>query len=61
MKRSSGEPLIENVGEAGCLESAFKQNTNDDDELQIQRNVNHEGGKDETMFEQTLYIQKKVF
>ena len=32
MKRSSVEPWIENVGETGCLEPAFKQNTNDDDE-----------------------------
>ena len=31
MKRSSVEPWIENGGETGCLESAFKQNTNDDD------------------------------
>ena len=33
MKRSSVEPWIENVGETGCLEPAFKQNTNDDDEI----------------------------
>ena len=32
MKRSSVEPWIENVGETGCLEPAFKQNTNDDDD-----------------------------
>ena len=25
------EPWIENVGETGCLEPAFKQNTNDDE------------------------------
>ena len=31
MKRSSVEQWIENVGETGCLEPAFKQNTNDDD------------------------------
>ena len=30
MKRSSVEPWIENVGETGCLEPAFKQNTNDE-------------------------------
>ena len=29
MKRSSVEPWIENVGETGCLEPAFKQNTNE--------------------------------
>ena len=33
MKRSSVEPWIENVGETECLEPAFKQNTNDDDEF----------------------------
>ena len=33
MKRSSVEPWIENVGGTGCLEPAFEQNTNDDDEL----------------------------
>ena len=33
MKRSSIEPWIENVGETGCLEPAFKQNTNDDDDI----------------------------
>ena len=33
MKRSSVEPWIENVGETGCLEPAFKQNTNDDDNM----------------------------
>ena len=32
MKRSSVEQWIESVGETGCLEPAFKQNTNDDDE-----------------------------
>ena len=32
MKRSSVEPWIENVGQTGCLETAFKQNTNDDDD-----------------------------
>ena len=31
MKRSSVEQWIENVGESGCLEPAFKQNTNDDE------------------------------
>ena len=31
MKRSSVETQIENVGETGCLESAFKQNANNDD------------------------------
>ena len=31
MNRLSVEPWIENVGESGCLEPAFKQNTNDDD------------------------------
>ena len=31
MKRSSVEPWIENVGETGCLVSAFKQNTNDEE------------------------------
>ena len=35
MKRSSIEPLIENVGETGCLEPAFKQKTNDDDDETI--------------------------
>ena len=30
MKRSSSEPWIENDGETGFLEPAFKQNTNDD-------------------------------
>ena len=29
MKRSIVEQLIDNVGETGCLESAFKQNTSD--------------------------------
>ena len=33
MKRSSVEPWIENIEETGCLEPAFKQNTNDDDDL----------------------------
>ena len=33
MKRSSVEQWIENVEETGCLEPAFKQNTNDDDDL----------------------------
>ena len=33
MKISSVEPWIENVGETGCLEPAFKQNTNDDDDV----------------------------
>ena len=32
MKRSSVETWIENVGETVCLEPAFKQNTNDDDD-----------------------------
>ena len=32
MKRSSVEPWIENVGETGCHEPAFKQNTNNDDD-----------------------------
>ena len=31
MKRSCVEPWIENVGETGGLEPAFKQNTNDDE------------------------------
>ena len=35
MKRSSVEPLIENVGETGCLEPAFKQNINDDDQIYL--------------------------
>ena len=35
MKRSSVEPWIENVGETGCLEPAFKQNTNDDEFPQV--------------------------
>ena len=33
MKRSSVEPWIENVGETGCLEPAFKQNTNNDEDI----------------------------
>ena len=28
------EPWIENVGETGCIEPAFKQNTNHDDDAQ---------------------------
>ena len=32
MKRSSVWPWIENAGETECLEPAFKQNTNDDDD-----------------------------
>ena len=39
-KRSSVEPWIENVGEAGCLEPAFKQNTNDDDIKAVLININ---------------------
>ena len=35
MKRSSVEPWIENVGESGCLEPAFKQNTNDDNDTKF--------------------------
>ena len=31
MKRLNVEPWIDNVGETGCLEPAFKQNTNDDE------------------------------
>ena len=34
MKRSSVEPWIENAGETGYLEPAFRQNTNDDDFFQ---------------------------
>ena len=33
MKRSSVKLCIENVGETGCLEPAFKQNNNDDDDI----------------------------
>ena len=46
MKRSSAldlsltmarrvEPWLENVGETGCLEPAFKQSTNDDDHNRV--------------------------
>ena len=35
MKGSSVEQWIENVGETGCLEHAFKQNTNDDNDLRF--------------------------
>ena len=33
MKKSSVKPWIENERETGCLEPAFKQNTNYDDGL----------------------------
>ena len=32
MKRSIVEPWIENVRDTECLQPAFKQNTNDDDD-----------------------------
>ena len=32
IKHESNTTDIENVGETGCLQPAFKQNTNDDDE-----------------------------
>ena len=31
MKRSRVDPWVENFGETGCLEPAFKRKTNDDD------------------------------
>ena len=33
IKRSNGEPWIENVWKTGCLEHALKQNTNGDEKL----------------------------
>ena len=42
VKRSSVEPWIEIDGETGCIEPAFKQNTNDDDDDDhIEISLNH--------------------
>ena len=41
MKRSCVEPWIENAGETGCLETAFKQNTNDDESESIGSTLQH--------------------
>ena len=60
MKRSSVESWLENVGETGCQEPSFKQNTNydDDDDDDEEEVMSYTNGSTEVI---TSFLTRVVF